>query len=204
MNSILPILTFGLIAVATSFTPPAQAQVVISDFNNAGFDVYSGGVPAWNTAAVDGPDFLTIGPNAKGGGVATFTPFVNGPIPDMTGTQTFHFDLRLGSGNQVSFFQFSVGSVGVTRSWNFSSLDLNTSTFTTMVFDLDNPDVSIGGPLDLANLNNVSFAGGTLADQGLDFRMQFDNLIGVPIPEPTSGILFGAVVLGGLLLRRMR
>jgi len=198
------ILAATLLIVLAS-NPLAAQTIVVSDFDNAQFDVYSGS--DWAPAAVLGPDYLTIGPNATGNTTAAFNRFFN-PIPDLTGTTEFHLDLRLVAGNQVNQLGFVVSDFETAFQWEFTVLEagLNTSNFVTLVFDLSSPDIVTGsGILDLDDIGQIGFVGGSVAETNLPFRMEFDNLVGVgPVPEPGTASLLCLVGLGFLARRRTK
>ncbi|MEM1058030.1 MAG: PEP-CTERM sorting domain-containing protein [Verrucomicrobiota bacterium] len=192
--------------------PLAAQTIVIEDFDNSGFDFYTAGASDWNTSAVIGPSYLTIGPNAMGNGNATISRFFR-TIPDLTGITEIQIDLRLGSGNQVNQMGFYIADAfdPVTNpdptsfQWAFTVLDegLNTGDFTTVSFDLSNPDIVLGdGTLQLDNIQELILIGGAVAEETLDFRMDVDNLVGV-VPEPTSLGLLSAG-LATLVWRRRK
>ena len=199
MKSILATTLFLILAGSQL---PAQT-IVVSDFNGTGWDLYSGS--DWAPAAVTGPEFLTIGPSATGNANASFNRFI-APIPDMTGTTVFHLDLRLVAGNEVNQLAFYVSDFETTYQWDFTVLSagLNSTTFTTVIFDLASPDIVSGsGVLDLNDLGQIGFVGGSVAETDLPFRMQFDNLVGVgTVPEPASAGLLSLCLAAWAWRRR--
>lgn len=190
----------GLLIILTTMPAPA-ATVVISDFNNTGFDVYSG--TGWPAGAVNGAQFLTIGSPAITPGSATFSDFINAPLPDLTGTTQLTLDLRLVSGNQADQFNVALGTLGGANwVWDFGPGVLNTSTFTTLVFEYANPTFS-QGTLDLANPLFISFGTNYSGIGNVNFAMQFDNFIATDaIPEPASSALIMAAGVALVAWRR--
>lgn len=180
--------------------PTKATTILISDFDNTGWDLYSG--TGWTTGATLGADFLSLESPAVATGNASFNRFIN-PIPDLTGSTEFNLDLRLGSGNAINEMVFFVSDFETIFEWNFTAVGagLNTSNFTTLVFDLASPDMVTGsGILDLDDIGQIGYGGGSIAESGLDVRIQFDNLIAT-VPEPTSA---GLLAAAGLLLLRRR
>ena len=203
-----------LILLALVEVPAVAQTIVIEDFDGTGFDFYTGGTSAWNTSAVIGPSFLTIGPDALGNGNATVSRFFR-TIPDLTGSTEFRIDLQLGAGNQVNQMGFFVSDAfdSVTNpnptsyQWDFTVVGagLNTGGFTTVSFDLSSPDIITGGgTLQLDNIQEIILIGGAVAEGGLDFRMNVDNLVGYAIPEPATVASLGLAGIGLLLRRHKR
>lgn len=191
-----------LLSLFITNLPLNGQSIVLSDFNNAGWDLYTG--TGWSDGATLGLDFLTLNAPAVAPGNASFNKFIN-PITDLTGTTEFQLDLRLGIGNQANVMSFFVTDFETIYNWEFtaSGVGLNTTTFTTLVFDLASPTlVSGSGVLDLDDLGQIGFAGGSFAETGLDVRVEFDNLIAT-IPEPTTASSLG-FCLAVLAIRRSK
>ena len=192
----------GIVLLLAGLAADATAQtIVISNFNNSGFDVYPGPPANWLAATTEGPEFLSIVDPDQGIGTAAFSTWLT-PIPDLTGITEFRFDLRLGGGNQVEDFAFLVTSLnGGFYQWDFQSSDLSSSAFTTLVFDLALPD-GMSGTLDLTQITTINFASPNFDSQFLDLQMDFGNLVATSVPEPSAAALLSAGVI--CLLARHR
>lgn len=205
MNQSTPLLLLVACALAILSNPsPLQANVLVSDFNNTGFEIYPGPPANWEAAATEGPEYLSIVNPDQGIGTAGYSTFLT-PLPDFTGTTSFQFELRLGPGNQVDDFLFRVTAIGGSANWNFTSSDLSSTEFTTLVFFLDDPSSTSGaGIVDaLDQVTTITFSSPNFANQNLNLQMDFGNLVAV-VPEPASGSLLAATGFLFLLKRRAK
>jgi len=189
----------ALAALLASFSA-MQADILISDFNNKGFDFYPGPPANWEAAATEGPNYLSIQNPDEGLGTAGFTTWIT-PIPNLEGSTAFHFDLRLGPGNEVEDFSFLITTLSGVATWNFTAGDLNELTFTTLVFDLATPDEISGSIDDLDQVTTINFSSPRPESQFWDLSIQFGNLVAVPEPS-TGALVLGATLLGWAMSRR--
>ena len=197
MKSLFYALIISVLCVVAS---ECRAQtIVISDFNNSGFDFYPGPPSNWLAATTLGPEYLSIIDPDQGVGTTGFSTFIN-PIPDLTGITEFQFSVRLGSGNQVNDLAFVITTLnGGFARWDIDPADLNSTTFTTLIFELASPD-ELSGVLDMRQVTTINFASPNLDNSGLNLQMEFGNLVAAAVPEPSATLLLG--LAGVVLLRR--
>lgn len=191
----------------------AAAQTLISDFS----DLQGDGTLTFLDTWFQAPDaqytqnvgYITIEPvGGNGGNPASAGSFqVAGVSFDLTTYGSVQISAREDSGNAVSTFNVvfynGVGAnLGPSQQFTFTSSDFSGGAFVQHSISLSSPSLTDPG-FDPTAVTHWSLEGDYSNDPGPSFRMSFDNLQFLPVPEPSTWALLG---LGGAViwLRRKR
>jgi hypothetical protein len=122
---------------------------------------------------------------------------------DLTGLTTISLRARINAGNAAT--SFLVVLLDSTPATNFAIATFNVSSFSS-TFSTVNATLVYESSFDPSQVAGWALAGGTLATP-VNFRMSFDNLELLSIPEPSTNALFvfsALVLLGTMHIKRQR
>ena len=190
------ILLAALVAVSiATLTLPARAAVMLNDFQNTGFEFDYGSFTGNITV---NPTYISISNATEQGGAGTngswdlSTYYPSGQV---------RIQARLISGNLADNFNVILATNPGTdyHLYQFSTASLNTSTFTTLTFNLNAPTFS-SGTMDWANITQYQLQGDYSTTD--NFSIEFRNL--EVVPEPTTWALLAGSLTFLVIARRRR
>ena len=183
----------GLAISGVLFLKAANAQIMLNDFQNSGFDF---AYDSFTGNITQNPTFISINATEQGGAGSTVSLDLSSYYP----SGQIQIEARLIAGNAADNFNVILFTTpdpgGIKSGYQFSTASLNTSTFTTLTANLNAPTF-FSGTMDWSSIVQYQLQGDYSTTD--NFRIEFRNLQVVPEPAAVVIALLG---LGGLVVAR--